>query len=828
MIMVLVTVLMNKPTYVKAQKTEQDKGLVQRINYGVVFKKQSFLYLASESWLHTFRIDLPKDVRLTRMSMCNQTIHECSSLNNMLNFIHFLHDSTESQLLQTIRSIHTLVPQSNIFKETRLSRSLLPFIGNLAKGIFGLATMGDVNLLANHINALNARTRMFANALHQHGEHLSSFMNLVDNRTSNLMKGIQQNAEHIQKVTHNFYKTMSSFQQSMSNMSIILINLVNNGNILREKLNQLQSSIQSLVEGRISPFLIPKHMLTQTLHKIQRILTESHPGFYLTHFNPSYYYTHSNFLFARNHSALYITLRFPVSSHTKPLNLYKIISMPVPINHTSKHATKLVSLANYLAVTNSHDYYTTLTTDDLTNCVHGQTIFCPFNVALTPTQVPGCTIALFNNDVDLVNKHCNFRFFHNHLITNIVELTPTSVLVYRNNNTITLNCPDHQTLIPPCSLCIVNIPCKCSLSSRTIYFAPRLVECYSEKSLYPTNDTSDFSVLHPVNLALLTQFFDEDRLKHLLGDTTFPSQVTLEVPDFRIYSHNMSNLLAADTEQHLNLKKMALAAKKDAQIFQTLTEPLLTGDIQLQSEWPDLNAILIFITFTIGFLSFITCICLFYKVRKMATAMFILQQVSQAKSQTVPSFIYHAPTTRQNSADDETNIINNFISSEFSWIHASVVLSITVLVLLVIIMIFVYKKKSKKATIIALEITSGGNCVIVPVVSLSLCPSYWDITTPNIPRVTMSSFPSCKLFTTWRNFTITNKLTGQSIAVPSAIDVDFFTWRKLKIILSQPFCAYVVIIHHGYLSLLQNQQVDQSKNVNDIDVKEGSTLYPQL
>lgn len=308
----------------------------------------------------------------------------------------------------------------------------------------------------------------------------------------------------------------------------------------------------------------------------------------------------------------------------------------------------------------------------------------------------------------------------------------------------------------------------------------------------------------------------------MLGDTTFPKQVTLKVPDFKLYSHNMTSIVVADQEQHLSLTKMAQAARKDEQIFKTLTEPLLTGDIQLQSEWPDTNAILIFISLGIGIFLFFICAYLFLKVRKMATAMFILQQVSQAKSQEVPSFIYNAATTTARNDEARPNI-SDFISSEFSWMHASVILSVTVLIMLVTIVIFYYKNKAKnKTTMIALEITSGGSCVIVPIVPLSLCPSYWNITTPLIKKITISSFPFCKLFTVWKNFKVTNKLTSQSISVPTTIDIDFVTWRKLKTILSQPFCAYVLVVHHGFLSVLPNQQLNQ--NVPG----EQHSLYPQL
>ena len=95
------------------------------------------------------------------------------------------------------------IPQTN-YSVKRYRKAILPFIGSLAKGIFGLATMGDVELLAKHINKLNKRSILMGNTLQQHGSHLSSFMSIVDNRTTNLMKGVQRNSEQIKHVTEYF------------------------------------------------------------------------------------------------------------------------------------------------------------------------------------------------------------------------------------------------------------------------------------------------------------------------------------------------------------------------------------------------------------------------------------------------------------------------------------------------------------------------------------------------------------------------------------------------------------------------------------------------
>ena len=164
----------------------------------------------------------------------------------------------------------------------------------------------------------------------------------------------------------------------------------------------------------------------------------------------------------------------------------------------------------------------------------------------------------------------------------LIELSPTSVVVYQTN-TLTLNCPGQQKTLPGCKFCVVNLPCKCALFTQSLYLSPRLVHCY--------NLTQDVSVLHPVNLALLQEFFNNTEFNTVLADTFFAKEVQMKIPNFNIYTHNMNKILAADQETHLSLRKMANAAKNDKTIFKSLTEPLLSGDITLESIWPDLNAI---------------------------------------------------------------------------------------------------------------------------------------------------------------------------------------------------------------------------------------------
>ncbi|XP_062574148.1 uncharacterized protein LOC134235987 [Saccostrea cucullata] len=793
LVLAVLTVL---TTTTQARPEKMEDKIVQRINYGVVFKEQSKIILSQEYWLHTFHVRLPKRVHVSKVPFCN--VHAfrqgCVLLNNLANFVQGLHKEPLIHFNETMRQIKTLVPQTNILNQGRQLRALLPFIGSLSKSIFGTATIDDVNILAGHINALNRKTENIVKALQQHGSHLSSFITVSNHRMDNLAAGIKENSEYISKIATAFNNKLYDLEKSFVNVSKILMSQVNRATLLRSDFDKLSAAIQSLLEGKITPFLIPKFLITRTLSNINFKLRKSYKNFYLIHTDYSFYYSHEKFLYARDKGSLFITVKFPISAQKQPLQLFKVISLPVPTspNVTSDmHATQILSTPDYFAITSHHDYFVSLSAEDLVNCDNGPTILCNSNRALTPITEPDCTMALYSNDVKQVQKLCDFRFITSLLKSNIFEITSTSVLLY-NTPTLVLDCPKEQKVLKGCTFCIIHIPCRCSLSTQSLFYAPRLVDCY--------NSSSNFSVIHPVNLALLQEFFDDSKLEHVFGDSLFPTLVNMSIPELKFYNHSINQILINDQKDHLSLKKIAKAAKKDEKIFKTLAEPLIDGQIDIQDDWLGTSDILTYVALGIAALCLGCCIMLVLKFRKLSTSLLVLQQVQNATSEKVPSFIYEKLVT---STPNPTDLGSTWFS-EFTWIHASVILSTVVLAILGILLYLVYKSKSCKGSILALELTTGGDCVMVFITRLSLCPSYYTITTPKITDISITPFPSCKLLATWTNFKVTDTRTNMTISIPTTITLNPLTHYKLKTILKQLFSAYVILLHNNYAFHLNN------------------------
>lgn len=784
-------------TTTSQNKVEID-NVIQRLNYGTIFKSEGTLQLSREYWIHTFQIPIPSDINIPKGFSVNR--HSCSQLidcqfqQSLLDQVHGVQLELYSHVSKTLKFIKNVIPFHKSDKSKKQRRALLPFIGSLYKGLFGTATMDDVNILASHINSLTKTTINMANALKQHTSHMSSYMATANKRMDNLQKGISNNYKAISKISKTFFLDLQHLKMVLANTSKILTEQIDLSSKLRADIDNLHSSVLALIQGKLTPTFLPKYTLHKTITEIQKILSKTQPNFFVSQTQIPWYYQHADFFYARRKNSLFISVKFPVTSHREPLHLYKVISYPVPINSTSSHATNILHLPTYFAVTSHQQFYATFSTSDLETCQHDTSnIHCSFNKALTPVTSPSCTIGLFANNKKWIKDFCVFRYFQDILKPDIIELSSTSVLLFNSWN-IELTCPKKQELLPGCKFCILNVPCKCTLTTKDLYYSPKLIDCHKSLNL-------NISVAHPVNLALLHEFFDESKLQSILGDTTFAESVTVDLPNFNLYAHNYNQFLANDHKAHLNLSKMVKAAKKDELVFQSLTEPLLEGDIKINSSWPSVSDIIDFVALGISIIAILGVIFTFLKLRKLLTVITILQTTASVKSESqIPSFIYKVESTPTPDPSEFDLLIQNF-----SWNHASVIMNAIVVLLLLFCFLYnFYLRRKNRFTQIVIELTTGGECIFIPVLNLPLCPSFWKIEPPSdIFQINVTAFPFASTMQfDWIGFNVTNISGTRTINIKPKVSLDFFSALKAKRITEQPYDVHILVSHHNvYQSL---------------------------
>jgi len=345
-------------------------------------------------------------------------------------------------------------------------------------------------------------------------------------------------------------------------------------------------------------------------------------------------------------------------------------------------------------------------------------------------------------------------------------------------------------------MCILDILCKCSVTTSAWYLPPRLVKCQEHNSTV--------TVYHPDNLALLQQFFDDKTLTSISADSAFVSPLKVSLPHFRIYNHSFHNRLAVDQKLHMSLTKMATAAKNDEQVFKTLSEPILDGQIDINTTWPDLNAILIFCTFSLSVLAIIGFIFAMLKIRKLSTTLLILQQTMTIKSEELNDLVYKNPQTTQINTEPHTFI------DHFEWDHGSVAIGILVLILTVITLCLIIQRR-KRGTTILLELTTGKHCATVPLITLPLCPSFLKINPPqSISHITLNKRMSCKLITDWVGFSVVNRLNDTSIDLPNIISLSWINRYRIRKVMQHPYTAYILVQHDGMVMPLPDSDTQNN------------------
>ncbi|CAC5410729.1 unnamed protein product [Mytilus coruscus] len=168
------------------------------------------------------------------------------------------------------------------------------------------------------------------------------------------------------------------------------------------------------------------------------------------------------------------------------------------------------------------------------------------------------------------------------------------------------------------------------------------------------------------------------------------------------------------------------------------------------------------ISLVLSILLTIACIVLFNKVRALTTALILLQKAPSSAAfvtpQTPPTFHYmqsHISTTQN---------YESILSPQLNqW--PSIVLAAITIISFVGVLHYLYKQVcTRHHTKIILEISNGLICLTIPVVNLPLCPSDWDIATPNsITNMRISGTFYTKLHVEMSGLSIVNVHTKQQI-----------------------------------------------------------------
>lgn len=776
---------------------------IQRLNYGIIFQPKGIINFSPDSWYHTFTINLPSPIAIRDVAVCHETHkeHSCHRVNNIVQHLNILHHQTAIIMNETVSTIHKMFPQTTLLQDqqttqSRQKRSLLPFFGSIFKGLFGTATTDDLNVIKRHIQAINNQNVQLARAIRQHGNHLSSFMSKVDDRLNNAMQGLQENHREITTLAVQVNNAFDSLEQSYSSMFKISLEQISITSKIQSQLEELKLGIFQLAQGRLSPLLIAPHIIRHTISHIQHILNLKYNNFHLPNMNTSDFYKITDFIVARHHSRLFITIKLPLSTFRSHPFIYSVIAVPVPVNSTTSHATQLLDTPEHFIITANKQQYTTISSEQLNTCgrTNKDTTVCTSNLIWTAITSPSCISALFTNDKNQVHSLCDFRFLRDHLSSSILSLSASSVLLYKIP-LLALQCPSGHKMVPGCSFCVLTIPCRCSLSTQSIIIPASLANCGAV--------TDNITKVHPVNLALLQEFFSAESLTSLSGDTLYPEAISVEIPKLHLYNHSFSHLLANDKAIHLSLKKIAAATKQDSVAFKSLAEPILDGLIDVTPGYFSYTAIISYASATIATTAILGFIWIYSKFRALTTSLILANRISATRAYVLPSFSYLTPQSPQ----DTTTLLTTTSTLEDYGISTAWIPFITIILIMAISMWW----RKRNHTTILLELRNHKSCLTIPIFTLNTCPSHWKITPPKmIANVEVIGSLRPIIHIDWLNWSIIHFASQRPIQIPCDIHINPWTAYLTRAMCQSEYFAYIIIKHNDYGTILNYESAGQN------------------
>ena len=755
------------------------KDLLHRLNYGTVFQEEPTLFATSEYWTHTFVLDLKgPTMPLFQIPTCScpsllPVFHKLASLQNeTLN----IRNKTISDMLNMLKS-----PKHR----PRSRRALLPFLGNIAKGLIGVSTSEDLDRVANRVNILQKQNAQISKKFNHEISLMTSFMGTANSRLDNAFESIETNHNLIRQFNYNLNTSITAVETKQAWLFAILIEQLNYHMTIQNQYHQLYFGFTSLLQGNLSPIIIPHTELNKVIRQIHTLLFIHRPGFHLLHNAPSYFYKNADFKIHKSEKAVLIAVKFPLGSHDQPMKLFKILHYPVPINTSSPHATQISDLPSYLAISHLRDSYTTLPENALNSCSKDKSsLNCHFTVPMYSLENPNCALALYQGNKSDIHNLCNFRLAQDNIPHTIRQLNESHFLMV-NISIITLACPLKTHILNGCSFCVIQVPCNCSISTKDLTLPKRHPKCHTINN--------NVTVMHPVNLILLHKFFGLNAISNITADTTFPTPLNISVKPFRYYNHTFSKLIANDNRAHLSLDRVIARAKEDKLIYQELAEPLLTSNDFYNSSETALYAISI-VSLVSSILSFSTLIYMCRKYRKIIALITISQKLGQSSAYptNLPSFIYtDIPTTTAPYTLEDIHIhIHNY--------SAYVILTIA----LVAFCIFLYKRLyCYHRPALMIDITNGKQCVTCFIMHLPLCiqSCHFHATLPyKIIDVQNIICPS--LTFNWGNLQIITTNDYSSLSLPSTIRISPWNAYKIRRAISgtSPVMIQLWACHHKF------------------------------
>ena len=515
------------------------------VDFGVYFKYVGNAHIVTRFWSNTFLVQLPAVRRMkvgTPTVRCTGNISDpvmdrltktgCFQHEDLNYLMNYMYDQYEFERVRIINTIYRLFPYRMAVPVGRQGRSPFEFIGSGLSYLFGVASHDDLRETANHVRSI-LQTQNSGTVELQHQidalRSLASIANARLNRTSDQL-------DRIQRALVGFSVDSDRAIEAVSQYVRLMIRKMIDGTLVNDHLRAFLNGLELLSLGILSPEVVGVDQLRQSLENVARVLKSNYSNFELLAKTPEYFYSRAaKIIRMRFNETLAINVKYPITAWNKPFDVHRIIKLRVPVSQNQPHGTEIEDLPNFILVGKNGKYFVPLEAEP--NIDHG---LLQIGDRALINMTNTCVGALFVNDPSAIHSQCRANFVATPGVPLAVRLSGTAVLL-GNVQRYTVFCANGTTVHDThCTYCQIAVRCDCSLMAENFVLPAQLKNCDS-----PIQNMRQ----ELVNLKILFNFFEAEKLASLDGVTQFDKLVNVSLPSFQVSKED----LRFETDVKVNL-----------------------------------------------------------------------------------------------------------------------------------------------------------------------------------------------------------------------------------------------------------------------------------
>ena len=574
---------------------EQSSPLfITRPNLGVLFSPHSLLDNSNTYWYHVFKIDLlkspsePPPIHNT----CTQdssnykvqmTLDICTLYDLLFDTYRQQSKYLQADIETNIKTSKTLLQAHKHTLVNRKRRGLIDIVGEGMKFLFGTATYQDINKFVTLASTLDDK---FSDVETKHNNLVTDFTSFVDvqnrlhkrlldkidlnyNRTEILSKTLNDLTSYVELIKQGNQQELRNYFDNYNKYLVTYTTLIDQRlaplHYIQIQTIEFLQSVQLLLSGKISPRLISQLQVKKLYRNVKKQLQKNYPNFVITNADINNFYDTPNYLFYTIERHLYIQVKIPLSSYNAIYEVYKIISIPLPLNdNQSAHMYTTYKLPPLVAISVDKTYYIDLTQDQYELCKGDPIRHCSMNIPIQTIQQPSCAVAIFLNQMDKIAKLCDSTLsLHKILPQQIYSLGDNTYFITGTQDVDpwTLNCDTpHLPSLPSCTLCTIHLPCSCSLHSKNFIIAKSLHSC-NKDSISSNTPSTQFQL----NFNFLSNWlYNNSVLDKIVVHSYLNDTPNIQLPSIlSVLPTLLAHTILEDREIKLDMKRVVNSLQHD-------------------------------------------------------------------------------------------------------------------------------------------------------------------------------------------------------------------------------------------------------------------------